>query len=915
MAYTVKGDMDVAKNITVQGKTVGVSITTTDNSTVYTADTNGHMTLPVPNSSDIDYIVNQFPVSQYGAINNNPIGVSGTFDGGSTPAYYSSMPVLLENDGTLAILRPGTNGATINYYYTYINTPETSTQPNTTIQKYYTGSSKNIIFYDSYTKDTLIYEDIDNHVIHIVQTNGTLQKASHKEATVPRSSVQGNILSALKAGNYVYIFTLYNPGMDINSPISMSNPYNVAMRFLVYRVPVSEIIAGTISTFQQVTGISGQNMYGVPKSGATAIEIADIWSSTSDDTGVQSFYKYPNGVGIAAITYSITGAAKSYYDGTNIFLSFYTNGYCYNNTGRYDTMFGFTVTFNPSTNVYSTDLSAIPITATGGTTGLISWNNPYSINSNYIYGSGSVNTDGNSSSWYITDNGVQYAVKEKYVLSDFYLVTRCVINNFTTKADAYKIRNRSLNQTSRTQVTGDYASRVGDQLSGGSPISSTRIMFTGTGTYNGVNYGKYYRGISDIGTTRTYTYNSFMNGTLTGYAPQIYRVPFGNTNESLMRSKISLCDAAGNVTSYGCAFMENVQLSAGYQLDPNTLTYGSTLSISNTTLVNLKNSILASAGVSASSSLIGLYYVPDSSYCKSIATIPLINSTGGGRYIFATVDCTVSSGVITSATLNTIFFNGSYPSMQTVANTNEIFCKSGLSCVKYSDFTYIAFSGLVNYSVPGDYNELSCCGIVSENTVSNPIVSNSYHASLPIFATANLREYSYIPNYGFGYYMFANNDSGTKLVFKQCGNTLAQFNANMAAGTGTNTVVLAQDIPVGFYIYFTEVTPLFMGGQYYDIPISVVDLNKVTASPGNKSYYLYIQLILGTPTYVASLTEIPESSVNMFIGTATTDGTKVSALNIKKVSRFDLYRPSLTQIGSAFPVSSGNPQQTGSISW
>lgn len=911
MAYTVKGNLNVSKDVTVQGKTAGVSITTTDNSTVYTADSNGHLDLPVPTASEVDYIVNQFPISQYGAINDNPVGVSGTFDGGSTLAYYSSMPVLLESDGTLAFLRPGTNGATINYYYTYINTPDSSTDPNTTIQKYYNGSSKKIVFYDSYTKDTLIYEDIDNHVIHIVQTNGTLKKAAHKEATVPRSSIPGNILSALTVGSYVYIFTLYNPGFDTNNPISINNTYNDPFRFVVYRVPVSEINAGTISTFQQVTGISGQNMYGVANSGSNSIQIADVWASTNGSS-TQSFIKYPSGVIISPFTYSIIGAAKSYFDGTNIIFSFYTNCYTTNNTSRVDTMYGFTVTFNPSTNVYSTDLTATPITAIGGTTGAISWNNPYLINSSKIYGTGSAISDGNSSSWYITDTGVQYAVKEKYVLNDYYYITRCTIDGFTNKSNAYKIRSRSLTNTSNTQVPGDFASRVGDQLTGGSPISSTRIMFTGTGTYQGVNYSKYYRGISDIGSTRTYTYNSFDRGTITGYAPQSYRVPFGTNNESKMRSKISLCDTSGNVTSYGSVFLEGIILTTGYQFDPNTLTYNSNISITNTTLVNLKNAIIANAGITGVvNSKIGLYYVPDSSYCKSIASVTVLTSSGG-QYLFATVDCTLTSGVITAATLNTIFYNGTYSSMQSIADATETFAKSGLSCVKYSDFTYISFSGLFNYVVPGDLNELSGCGIVSGNTVSNPIVSYSYHVN-GLNTTA--REYSYIPNLGFGYYVYGDSDRGTKLIFKNCGNTLSQFNANMAAGTGTDVVILAQDIPVGFYVYFTETTPLFMGGQYFDVPISTVDLNAVTASPGNKTFYMYIQLILGTPTYVASLTAIPESNINMYIGTVTTDGTKVSALNINKISRFDVYRPSLTQIGAAFPVSSGNPQQTGSISW
>lgn len=911
MAYTIKGDIN-AQKITVNSKTVGAEISTTNNNTVYTADTSGHVNLPIPSSSDIDYVFNQFPLSQYGAINDNPVGVSGTFDGGSTPPYYSAMPSMLEADGTFVFLRPGTNGATINYYYTYINTPTSSTKPNTTIQKYYTGSSKNIIFYDSYTKDTLIYEDIDNHVIHLVLTNGTLKKASHQEGTFNRSLIPYNILTALKVGNYVYIFTLYNPGYNYNSPTSINNAAAYEAKFVVYRVPVSQIQSGTITTVEKMQ-FNGTTMYGAAVTNGD-VKIADAWA-TDTNSSVNSFMKFSPGLNVAPFTYSITGAAKAYYDGTNIIFSYYTNGVSTNSTLRRDSMYGLSITINASTNVYSSDLSSTPISISGNSTGDITWTNPYAINSNYIYGSGGAISDGNSSSWYITDAGIQYAVKEKYVLADNYVITRCEIQGFTNKADAYKIRNRTLLLESSTSVTGDFASRVGDQLTGGTPISSTRIIFTGTGTYDGVNYSKYYRGVSDIGTTRTYTYNSINRGTITGYSPQIYRVPFGSTNEGLTRSKVSLCDSAGNVNAYGCAFLEGVVLTTGYKINPTTLAYDTTVSISNTTLVNLKNAILSSAGItSPADSKIGLYFVPDSSYCKSIATVAVYNGTGlGGNYIFATVDCTLAGGVINTATLSTIFVNNVISNMQSIpANPSETLAKSGLSCVKYSDFTYIAISGLFYYGVPGDSNELSCTGVVSGATVINPIVSNSYHAS---GINPGAREYSYIPNLGFGYYVYGNTDSGTKLIFKNCGNTLAQFNSNMASGTGTDVVILAQDIPQGFYIYFTEITPLFMSGQYFDIPISVIDLDDVTPSPGNKSYFIYVQLVLGVPKYVASLTEIPESATTMFIGTATTDGTKVSALNIKKVSRFDVYRPSLTQVGSGFPVSSGNPTQTGSIGW
>lgn len=914
MAYKVIGDLDVTGKINVNGKVSGVSVTLTDHNEVYTADTNGHVDLPVPQKTDFDYILKQLPLSQYGSVNSVPVGVAGTFDGGSTVPYYSYMPVLLEDNGILTILRPGTNGSTINYYYTYVTSPDNSTKPTTTIRKYYNGTSKNIVFYDSYTKDTLIYQDIDNGLIYVALTNGTLDNTKHQQASFSKDIIPHNIMSALKVGSYIYIFSLYNTSYNSNNPISITYNINDPFQFLVHRIPVSQIQSGNITTVEQVTGIGGNNMFGEANSSGN-IRIADAWASTSGNTSVKSFIKYPQGTSVSPYTYSIIGDAKSYFDGTNIIFSFYSNCYVVNTTARVDTMYGFTVTYNVSNKTYTMDLSPTPLVCTGGTSGLVTWSNPYSINASKTHGIGTAYTDGNNTSWYITDSGIQYAVKEKYVLSDDYLVSRCAISNFTNKAEAYKVRNRVLSPTSYTNVKADFASRVGDQLVGGSPISSTRIMFTGTGTYEGNQYTKYFRGIADIGTNRNYTYNSFERGSVTGYAPQPFRVPFNS--ENLMRSKLSFCDASGNVESYGCAFFENILLSTGYKFSASTLTYDKTINIDNSTLVNLKNSILANAGISSpADSKIGLYYSPKSDYCKSIAHVVVYNGTNlGGRNIFATVDCTLTVNTVSSAVLSTIFYNTSVPTMQNIsANPTETFAKSGLSCVKYSDFTYISFSGLFNYYVPGDSNELSGCGIVSGNTVSSVIMSNSYHATGLPGATAS-REYSYIPNLGFGYYIYAPTDKGTKLIFKNCGNTLSQFNSNMSSGTGTDVVILAQDVVVGFYLYFTERTPMFMSGQYFELPLTTIDLNTVKTNPGNTKYYVYVKLQYGTPGYVVSETELVENETTMFIGTIQTDGTKVSALNITKVSKFDNYRPSTTNIGGAFPVSTGNPLDSGTINW
>lgn len=916
MAYVIKGDVNVTGNITVQSKNVGTSITTTGNSTVYLADTSGHVDLPLPSKSDVDYILKQLPLSQYGALNNNAPGVAGTFDGGSTLAYYSAMPVLLEADGSLVYLRPGTNGSSINYYYTYINNPNASLQPFTTINSYYTGTWKTILFHDSDAKVCLTYEEVGNNVLHLVLTNGTMAKANHQSASIARNLIPYYIMNSTIVGSYMYIVTLYSSVYNINNPTGVYYNPNDPFEFVLYRIPVSEIQSGTVSTVEQITGITGNTLYGDAQGSQGYIRIADLWQSTIE-SGNKSWIRYSSAIDAFGYTYSMYGMVKCIFDGTNLVISMNNNCFARNNSARIDTRPSFRIFYNVSTKAFTTDLTTnSPLIAAGGTSGTITWTNPYSVTSANMYGAGSAIADSLNGTWYITDNGTQYYIREKYVLSDFYSVYSGKVNGFTNKVNAYNVRGRSFNNTSQYDVYADYASRVGDQLMGGIPISSSRIMFSGTGTYEGTKYLKYTRGISDIGTSRTYTYNSFTRGTITGYAPQATRLPLPSSTENTTYNGISYCDSSGNVTFYGTVFIENSVLTAGYLLNPTTLLYDKTISISNTVLTNLKNSILSNQGLSPASSSIALYYSPNTSYFSSVACVTSINSGGGGNMILASVNCTADTSSVLTATLNTVINNYSDSSFIAVGingtSTSEMRKHGGLCVVNYSDFTYVSLPHLINVGVAGDSREFCYAGVKSGNTLTSLIMSGSYHA--PDISPGS-REYSYIPNYGFGYYVFQNTDQGTKLIFKRCGNTLSEYNSNLAAGSGTDTVILAQDVPQGFYLYFTEVTPLFLGGQYFDVPITAIDLSTVQSNPGNTTFYVYIKLALGTPSYVVSTTTLPETDTQMFIGTIVTDGTKVATLNIKKVSRLDTYRPSTTQIGSAFPVSTGNPTQSGTINW
>ena len=116
-------------------------------------------------------------------------------------------------------------------------------------------------------------------------------------------------------------------------------------------------------------------------------------------------------------------------------------------------------------------------------------------------------------------------------------------------------------------------------------------------------------------------------------------------------------------------------------------------------------------------------------------------------------------------------------------------------------------------------------------------------------------------------------------------------------------------------MYFTEVTPVILNGQYLQIQPVTVDLTTIQANPANITFYVYVTVNNGVASYVISATPQAETVNNMFIGTIVTGATSITSINLQKVSRIDKYRLSRTSQGSAISVSSGNPDVAGHLNW
>lgn len=124
----------------------------------------------------------------------------------------------------------------------------------------------------------------------------------------------------------------------------------------------------------------------------------------------------------------------------------------------------------------------------------------------------------------------------------------------------------------------------------------------------------------------------------------------------------------------------------------------------------------------------------------------------------------------------------------------------------------------------------------------------------------------------------------------------------------------------GFSFSVTAAIPVILGGRFYNVPagtytISNVD-NGTTTDLTNKTINVYMALVDSAVVFSYFTAAQGEAYALVFIGTITTTAA-ITAINLSKVSRLDIYRVSLTSRGAAIPVTSGLPSGTGTFdsSW
>lgn len=198
----------------------------------------------------------RYPMSFYGDREYLPPDVSGSYGNATNPLPYSYVAMLLEDNGTLVMLRPGTDGASRDVYYAYMP----NAMSNFTLSNWVATSVPyrpafipagmkvhSILHSGRETIMGIVCNETTNvrTGYFVAITNGTFDQTKHSGIYIPNGQflnvtfdiTQNNAVASFLHGSHVYVL--------LSTFTSGTSYTRETAGFVVRRIPVADVLAGT----------------------------------------------------------------------------------------------------------------------------------------------------------------------------------------------------------------------------------------------------------------------------------------------------------------------------------------------------------------------------------------------------------------------------------------------------------------------------------------------------------------------------------------------------------------------------------------------------------------------------------------------------------------------------------------------
>ena len=865
------------------------------------------------------------PISRFGNLNYLPVGVGGSYESGTHigSTTYMRVPIHMEQDGTLVYLRNGSDGSTQGVYYSYLQNAKTNSLSNTVlsnkkyrppfipsdmeVKRVYLGNGGALI------GEVQRISDKGGLQVFIALCNDTFDDSKHTGTVLPLSVWNPTVNSDHQSWEPMLVAGTIYLIKAMNGLYGLAN--NAGPCFLDVRSVLASQVAGGSVT--ELTTVTGWDVVGVNQTRTNQPNILLCARAASTDKADDAMFTYP-ATGVAVNNWWASYGAGSL-----------TNCQVDKVTGKIRVIVAGLIRLSPSATVgitpgvsFSLVIDPVAKKATldpmfvGGCdldfnaarTAVVFSNTAYSVGSEQLYNSAVYYSGKNI---VLTNDGYGICMGISSVTEQTNTIRRCRLLGFTTPFNYMPGEARGADTVSSAPLAAVGPTPFMNGYRAVQLLNNGYIMAKSKGT--GPNWVRARARYALPGEQPTYVYKSLSGDDFLGYSPKSDRKLISELPGAVETGALLTEMNSTVVTSCRAGVLTTAIPSRQLDFNDNLVPTGSILSVAPAALTAAGLAVYAAAGFPGTAKDIFVQLnVPANPNARPVVMIWAIQPDG--LQVAAICLATVASrtGAVGAVTVGT--FIGKQTS---AAITGSAFGRSNIELVGGSTITEMA--GGFAYTVCG-------FGLWALSGGSN---LNAYKFFVNTDGTVEgFGNNNYTPDYNFAHYFampglgvgtirvdVPDSDFSTKLQFASIGKDKAAVLAWKPITRADKIVILSQQAPVGWNVYFTDPTPLFMAGNPYTLGVSSVDLMNITPNPANKKFYVYVQLVLGVPRYVIRENEVNDSETTMYVGYITTGPIAITAIVVDKVDRIGTFRISNTPIGSAIPTSSGHPADVGKLTW
>lgn len=878
------------------------------------------------------------PMDFYGDREFLPPSVTGSFESGSNTTPYNRVAMMLEDNGTLMILRPGTDGDSAGIYYSYLRNAMTETDlaknlmmsnveyrpayfPSNMRAKAILGSTQDVIC--GLMKDAAT----GAHTGYFISlTNNTMDQTKHTGIFVPNGNflkMEGPMPAIYHTpfgfikGNYVYILhDLHREGK---------------LGYRVWRLNKNELITGNFTSATRITGWTmnrGANGVVVRDD----IVIYDDIASATINTGVPS-------TTVLAVNGSTMSTALTRDDGTTgVFGHWYMQWYPSDNLfSIYGANAYFTFEFNENKQIDVSKYHNDPIRMVYDSAG---WQLQASASfSNYRFNSHQRSQNGQSTDsiystvynqlwmWtvvsYTAGTGSMWLHKFQYDLN----------------ADPIEVLGGFHNWTEHAQV--QPVGKFGSALT----ASMRCISNVGDDVVNCLNFGRlpepygatlYYVRSALVGEP-TFQYSSVTGDfAWKGYPPTAERYDQPSTGQPSTNWQLLL-----NEGSPGVSRTSQARFS---RWNPERITraavVNSDMSVSGS--VTVPTAVMDSLEAQLLTNLQSRGYTPSPEVTASYGkfTFELIIPqvyTDMAPFIVGSIVSGLGAERTTWMFVYNVTLGGSRQNVTSAAIQpssglmirNDATIGTSLGLMNNPDSGQVAIrrvSGgfMVGYAAQHSYHivgnggramlALRCAGGVW--AVNGNVYWDYWNGTAPA-GWVNL------PSKGLYYtlsseYIYGEVDCGTKLIATLfADNAMSTLNINELKARAVNPsygfVMMSQRVVSAWTVYFADDTPAMLDG-FYGV-VAPMNYNLNPATDGNKTFHVWLVRSGDSLVYSIGTSNQPPASPALYLGYFTTNATGLNLINVRKRVAVDGKMLSPDARGSSIPLTSGTPNSYGRLNW